>query len=135
MSLWGNKPHSLLAVFDRVSPKDKLQNSQLAMKLMQQKPSLKKPAEVMEWIKQAMSLLGQAQNLLLDELQGNEHVKLFRAVASGELDNQTLGTILFSMENSADSLEDDKLLSGKVAEIAHAAISHWAALEVKQNVW
>jgi len=132
MSLWGNKPHSLFAVFDRVSVKDKLMNSKLAMGLIQQKPQIHKPSEAMEWIKQAMNLLGQAQDLTLQE---NESVKFFRDVAKGELDDQNLGVLLLNMESSAEALDNDDSLSGKVAEVAHAAISHWAALEVKENVW
>lgn len=129
--LWGLAPHSHAVVFDKVTMMDKLQHSKMAIKLIETKPQIKTPKEVIEWVKQAMNLLGKAASL---SAQDNESVQYLLNVSKGLLDTSQIGTLLLDMEGHIEALNDEKLVSGKVAEIAHAAISHWAKLEVETNV-
>lgn len=128
--LWGNMPHSSVTL-DSSSILDKLKNSKQAMSLITKKDMVKKPLEIIAWIKQALELLGQTYLLAT---QKNESVVFLQNVIKGTFDGDTIGHLLYEMEGNIEQLEVDNILSGKIAQIAHAAITHWAELEVKADV-
>ena len=121
--LWGNKPHSLSTVFDSVSPLEALKNSRLAIGLIAEKPNLKKTIEIMSWTKRATALLGAVQEITHDSYL------ILRSIAQGQYDDEGLFSLWAMMDKNVRTLDEDKVFSDKVGDMAHQAISHWAKLE------
>ena len=129
--LWGRNPHSSFVVFDSASQLEKLKNSKLAMQLMLERASLKNSLEVLSWLKRAMALLGSANDL---NIQNNESIQILEKISKGVFDSQGESILFNTMEKRVYELEDSEILTGKAAEVAHLAISHWAELERASNV-
>lgn len=129
--LWGRKPHSSFVVFDSASQLEQLKNSKLAMQLMLERASLKNSLEVLSWLKRAMALLGSTDEL---KIKNNESVQALEKIAKGLFDSQGENILFNTMADRVYVLQDDEILTGKVAEVAHLAISHWAELERTNNV-
>lgn len=123
--LWGNMLHSRFAVLDSVSPLEALKNSKLAMGLIAEKPNLKKAIEIMNWTKRATALLGTVQEITHDSYL------ILRSIAQGEYDDEGLFSLWAMMDKHVQALEQDKVFSDKVGDMAHRAISQWAKLEAE----
>jgi hypothetical protein len=123
--LWGDKPHSLSAVFDSVSPLEALKNSRLAIGLIAEKPNLKKTIEIMSWTKRATALLGTINEIT------HPSFEILKSIAQGRYDNESLFALWAMMDSNLGELNADKAFSDKVGSVSHQAISRWAELELK----
>lgn len=63
----------------------------------------------------------------------NKHVTSLREVSSGKHDSEGLAALFARIQEAANALNEAGLLVGEVEAVAHAAITHWAELEVSLN--
>lgn len=61
----------------------------------------------------------------------NPHIASLRAVTSGGMDSQGLNALYGTIQEAVNSLNDAGELVGDTVDVANAAITHWAELEIK----
>lgn len=67
------------------------------------------------------------------EAAPNEHMEALRAIASGAKDGQGLNGLYADIAGAVNALHAAGQLEGEAVDLANAAITHWAELELQIN--
>ena len=127
--LWGGMPHSLSATFDSASPLERAKLSKQAINLIKEKTTILSALKKAQWTKKALALLG-----VTASKGEHESIKMLRNIANGGSNASDLDVIYSQIKSHVDTLDQEELLSGMGAEVAHMAINTWAGMEKTLNV-
>lgn len=114
----GQKPHGFF-VFDGANDDEALEKCQAAMGLIaEHERGVSDDNALLGWLSRAINLLGVVMGK-------NQYILTLQSIVDGKHDSKSVFDVFGQMENSILALHAKKLLTAKICELSHDAISRW----------